>query len=90
MKRRKWEWDNHGSTGYNLFAKFETTLINFGIATGYTDITDTEKFDLDYTCYQWSDNERENLKYDLRATGTSTEYLKYFKRPDGRDGSGDR
>ena len=45
LKRTRWEIDNLASNGYNILAKFESTLINFGIMLDYSNITDTEEFD---------------------------------------------
>lgn len=46
--KHKWEWDIMATTGYNIVAKFEETLINFGLLADYSDIIDTEKFDEKY------------------------------------------
>lgn len=39
-----WEYDEYACMKYNILAKFETTLINFGIIDDYADIEETEKF----------------------------------------------
>ena len=44
-----WEWDTQASYGYNVVAKFESTLIKLGLLLGYSDITDTEVFDEKYS-----------------------------------------
>lgn len=46
--RVKWEWDEYGTYGYNIMAKFEQTLISFGLLADYSDIDVTEEFDRKY------------------------------------------
>lgn len=50
--RIEWEWDKCASTGYNLVARFEATLMNLDLLNDYSDIEDTEVFDKKYgnTC----------------------------------------
>lgn len=45
----EWEWDAQASYGYNIVARFESTLINLGIMLDYNGITQTEAFDEKYS-----------------------------------------
>lgn len=74
--RKKWEWDHIASVGYNIVGKLETTLSNFGILTEseFADIDQTEKFDLNYTSYQWSDDEQRNLRQSEYTTIPTKRY----------------
>lgn len=44
MEKVKWDWDVNASHQYNIFAKFEETLINFGILDFFIGILETEHF----------------------------------------------
>ena len=48
LHRIKWSWDKTASYGYNIIAKFEETLINLGVLQDFSDIEDTERFDVEY------------------------------------------
>lgn len=89
--KHKWEWDIMATTGYNIVAKFEETLINFGLLADYSDITDTEKFDKKYGLFpdigrardeysRFSDQFKYTNKPDEGSCGSSVNLIKRPRR----------
>lgn len=45
---KRWDWDFEAGIGYNILAKFESTLINLGVLEDYANIDVSEAFENRY------------------------------------------